>query len=380
MAARHGESPAFLGPAPCSLWLGQGAGIRPLGQQQLRADHSHPRTVQDAPHLPPGNTEDPGPCLTTMSPACSSTALAQRGSPTHSRPSTALLSGGGWRQITALPTEAILNLPQHMPSGLGRALWAHEDSGRPYATASPACHTGQPGPHPPAPAPPPRGRGQSNPIPSTGVYQIPPFVLQNLISFFGPPTVSEHFTIGTRPGSKGSRPTLRVRKRGRVQPGPQSPRFKPFLLPPPPSKRRPAHRPSRAALGPRIFSEQPRPGWPSPSWSRLDTGPQPCRRTEGRETRSNGASRAPVPFWGQGPAWIQGPRPGSDGPFHMALWLRGQPQRRRLHSQGAPSSPPLRGVTPTHSGAWRLGSLPSSWWEPPGHAGLRAHLPAQATA
>ena len=96
MAARHGESPAFLGPAPCSLWLGQGAGIRPLGQQQLRADHSHPRTVQDAPHLPPGNTEDPGPCLTTMSPACSSTALAQRGSPTHSRPSTALLSSVMW--------------------------------------------------------------------------------------------------------------------------------------------------------------------------------------------------------------------------------------------------------------------------------------------
>ena len=135
-----------------------------------------------------------------------------------------------------------------------------------------------------------------SPIPSTGVYQIPPFVLQNLISFFGPPMVSKHFTIGTRPGSRGSRPTLRVRKRGRVQPGPQSPRFKPFLLPPPPSKRRPAHWPSRAALGPCIFSEQPSPGWPSPSQSRLDTGPQPCRRTEGRETRSDGASWAPVPF------------------------------------------------------------------------------------
>ena len=170
VAARHGESPAFLGPTPCCLWLGQGAGIRPLGQQQLRANHSHPRTVQDAPHLPPGNTEDPGPCLTTMSPGCSSAALAQgapQPTPTPLQP-CCLPScgpwGRGWRQMTALPTEAILNLPQHMPSGLTRALWAHEDSGRPYALASPACHTGQPGPHPPAPAPPPRGRGKATPF------------------------------------------------------------------------------------------------------------------------------------------------------------------------------------------------------------------------
>ena len=264
------------------------------------------------------------------------------GSPTHSHPSAALLSSVMWtlgRRVEAddraahrsnlklAPAHALRphegplgsrGLREAICPGLTclshRAAWPPSTSpcptspGKGQSNPIPSTvvsdsvrpHRRQP-PRPPRPWDSPGkntgvGLPFPSPIPSTGVYQIPPFVLQNLISFFGPPMVSKHFTIGTRPGSRGSRPTLRVRKRGRVQPGPQSPRFKPFLLPPPPSKRRPAHWPSRAALGPCIFSEQPSPGWPSPSQSRLDTGPQPCRRTEGRETRSDGASWAPVPF------------------------------------------------------------------------------------
>lgn len=148
--------------------------------------------------------------------------------------------------MTARPTEAVLNLPQHMPSGLGRALWAPEDSGghapRPHLPVTRGSLT----PPPPGPASPSRAGGKATPF----FYRRlpnPSFYSTEFTFSFGPATVSEHFTIGARPGSTGSRPTLRVRKWGRVQPGPQSPRFKPFLLPPPPSKRRPAHQPSRAA-------------------------------------------------------------------------------------------------------------------------------------
>lgn len=249
MAARHGERPASLGPTPCSLWLGRWARIRPLGQQQLRADHSHPRTVRHAPLLPPGNTEDPGPHLTTTGPA---TALAQWGSPAHSRPSTALLSSAMWTLGPGVEADDRAARRNGLKLAPAHTLRPWEGSlgsrglRRPRAPASPACHTGQPGPPPPGPTSPPRAGGKATPFFYRSLPN-PSFCSTEFTFFFGPATVSQHFTIGARPGSRGSRPTLRVRKWGRVQPGPQSPRFKPFLLPPPPSKRRPAHQPSRAA-------------------------------------------------------------------------------------------------------------------------------------
>lgn len=84
--------------------------------------------------------------------------------------------------MTAQPAEMVLNLPQHIPSGLGRVLWAHEDSGghvpRPHLPVT----RGSLAPlHPALPHLP--GQGAKQPHSSIGVYQIPPFVLQNLLSF-----------------------------------------------------------------------------------------------------------------------------------------------------------------------------------------------------
>lgn len=133
-----------------------------------------------------------------MGPGGTSTALAQQGSPTHPHPSTPLLLSVtwtlqlGWGQLTALPAEGALDLPQYTPpasggpSGLTKTLGGHPPQPHLPVTQGSLAPI-----HPPCPTSP--GRGQSNPIPSTGIYQIPPFSLQNLISSFGPATVYRAF-------------------------------------------------------------------------------------------------------------------------------------------------------------------------------------------
>lgn len=107
---------------------------------------------------------------------------------------------------------------------------------------------------------------------------------------------------------------------------------------------------------------------------------QPCQRTKAGETRSKSASWAPSPLLRSGSCLDSGTPSGRQWLLSDTPQAEGSTPEQAPPQPGAPSSPPLRGVAPTHSGAWCLGSLPSSWWEPPGHAGLRAHLPAQATA
>lgn len=202
-----------LGPASCSLWLGgggqesgiwgsSGLGLTILipGQSKMPPPaprkHRRPRPTPDG-HGPWLQLPSPGPAG-LLNPLPASAAL----------PSSILWAlGQGWAADRAASRRGLKFAPAH-------ALWAHQTPGgrapRPHLPVT----RGSPAPiHPPCPTSP--GRGQSSPIPSTGVYQIPPFVLRNLISFLVQPRFTEHFTIGGRPsrsldppGSRGSRPIL----------------------------------------------------------------------------------------------------------------------------------------------------------------------------